>query len=285
MRVSICVGEYAKMPYCIPGLEMDVYCMEELCCCMRDNAFLLDISLLNDGLLNWIAKECGLKELAGALHPLVHKQGSLSAFVVMIQRYVGFYDEEAIREIEEVVRQGSGLSGIERRKGQIDYLVRKKKFKSALRGYDELLWMWQGKEGKPVSEKELLTKKEFLSDIWHNKGVAYAGLMRYDKAADCFERAYGLDGQEEHAISCLAAKRLQLAEKDYVAFVAEHREWHPFTLGLEKKLKRAGQEWEQQPDYLRLWNRRELRTGGDRRRYYEDNERLAQALKDSYRRE
>ena len=84
MRISICVGDYAKTPYCIPGLEINVRSMEELCYCMRENAYMLDLSLLDDGLVRWIEQECGLKELAGALHPLIHRKGSLSSFAVMI---------------------------------------------------------------------------------------------------------------------------------------------------------------------------------------------------------
>ena len=64
MRVSVCVGDYAKKPYCVPGLEVNVFCLEELCCCLKENAFLLDLSLLNDNLLEWIGKECGLAEFA-----------------------------------------------------------------------------------------------------------------------------------------------------------------------------------------------------------------------------
>ena len=51
MRVSVCVGNYAKTPYCVPGLEMNVYSMEELCHCMKENAFFLDTALMEDGLL------------------------------------------------------------------------------------------------------------------------------------------------------------------------------------------------------------------------------------------
>ena len=70
MRVSVCVGNYAKEPYRIPGLEINVFSMEELCYCMKENAFLLDLSLLDDGLLDWMEQECGLGELAQRLHPL-----------------------------------------------------------------------------------------------------------------------------------------------------------------------------------------------------------------------
>lgn len=280
MRVSVCVGEYAKTPYCIPGLEIEVSCMEELCYCMQANAFLLDLSIMNDQLLVWIERECGLRELAEALHPLVHRQGSLSMFVTAILRYVGWGDAESLNETEQAIRQGAGLSGIEKRKSQIDYLVEKKKYKAALQGYEDLLLEWQGQE--PETGK--IPAREFLARIWHNKGVAYAGLMLYDRAEECFRQAYDLQGGPEDCLAYLAAKRMGLSEEDYVAFAGEHGEWYSQTLELERKLEKAMDEWEQQPDYLRLYHRREQRSG-DRRQFYEDNERLTQALKERYRME
>lgn len=281
MRVSVCVGNYGKTPYWVPGAGVNVHCMEELCYCLKENAFLLDFSLLQDELLTWIERECGLRELAKALHGFVHKQGSLSAFVVTILQYVGLYDSETICETERILKQGAGLSGIEKRKSQIDYMVEKKKYRSALAGYDELLQKWQEQE----TQGGVMPAVDCLAAIWHNKGVAYAGLMFYGRAAECFLQSYELTGEEEYCIEYLAAKRMQLTEKDYVAFAAERGEMYRHTLTLEKKFEQYTREWEQQPDYLRLYHMRELRGSGDRQRYYEDSERLTQALRDSYRKE
>ena len=285
MRVSVCVGNYAKIPYCVPGLGTNVFSMEELCLCMKENAFLLDLSLLDDGLLDWVEKECGLRDLAKALHPLVHRKGSLSAFVLAILRYVGFFDEAVLRETESLLKQGAGLSGLEKRKSQLDYLVRKKKYGQALQGYDELLGKLEneGSASQDLAEgKNSPAQREFLAKIWHNKAVAYAGLMLYGEAAECFRQAYERNGSDEYCVDYLAAKRMELSEEEYVSFAAEHGEWHSCALELEKKLERASDEWERQTDYLRLYNRKSLRNR-DRRKFYEDNERLAQALKDGYR--
>lgn len=279
MRVSVCVGNYAKTPYCIPGLEIDVYCMEELCYCMKENAFLLDLSLLDDGMIEWIEQECGLKELAGALHPLIHKKGSLSSFVVMILEYVGFYDGDDISEVERVLKQGAGLSSIEKRKSQVDYLVRKKKYVAALYGYDLLLQRWEEQEGSGA----VLPAVSCVAAILHNKGVAFAGLMQYDMAADFFMLAYEKDKREEYYIDYLAAKRMQLSANEYMAFAAGSPENYQHTLELQRKMERFTEEWELQPEYLQLYNRREHRTNGDGKKYYEENERLMQLLKDNYR--
>lgn len=38
MKASLCVGEYCETAYNIEELEIRVYCMEELCYCLKENA-------------------------------------------------------------------------------------------------------------------------------------------------------------------------------------------------------------------------------------------------------
>lgn len=280
MRISACVGNYAETPYCIPGLEIEVYCMEELCHCIKENAFLLDLSFLDDGLISWIESQCVLPELAGALHPLIHRQGSLSGFAVMIMEYTGFYDREVILEVEQILKQGAGLSSIEKRKSQVDYLVRKKKYAEALYGYDQLIKKW--KEQK-AEDETVLPAGSCLAAILHNKGAAYAGMMYYDMAAKFFQLAYEKDRRDDYYIDYLAAKRMTLSESEYVDLAAEKPEQYRFTLELERKIEQLSEDWEQQPEYLMLYKRREQRNGGDMKKYYEENERQVRLLKDGYR--
>ena len=56
MKASLCVGEYCETAYNIEELEIRVYCMEELCYCLKENAFLLDMSIMNDKLVDWIGE-------------------------------------------------------------------------------------------------------------------------------------------------------------------------------------------------------------------------------------
>ncbi len=278
MRVSMCVGQYALTPYYIAGLELPVYSMEELCVCLRENAFLLDGSLMRDELVEWIDRECGLRELAGELYPLIHKKGSLSAFVTMIMEYVGFHDRSVIREVEQVLKQGAGLTAIEKRKSQIDHLVQKKKYGAAIRGYDGLLAKWTELE----REGRELPAGRVRASILHNKAVALTGLMLYGYSADFFLEAYKADGNAVHYQAYLAARRMELDERAYIAFVADQTEDCEQSLELEQRLERIKAEWMQQPEYWKLQDRKEWR-GSDRQRYYDDNDALTQALKNSYR--
>ena len=279
MRISICVGKYAAVPYCVPGLELSVHCIEELCYCIRENSFLIDASLMNDDLVNWIDKDCGLTDLAKELYPMVHKKGSLSSFVTMILEFTGLYDGTVTGEVERTLKKGAGLSGIEKRKSQIDYLVKKKKYGAAIRGYEELLSQWQ----ETLKEGGELPAGRVRSGILHNKGVAFAGLMLYAQATECFLEAYGIEKDSRMYEDYLAAKRMELAEEAYIAFAAENPQGYEAVLKLEQKMEELKKNWRLQPEFLRLQERKGFREDGEMQKYCEDNEQIAQALKSSYR--
>lgn len=278
MKASLCVGEYCENAYNVEGLDIRVYSMEELCYCLKENAFLLDLSIMNDKLVDWIGEECKVWELAKQLYPMVHKQGSLSVFVVTILQYVGMYDPEEILQVEQVLKQGAGLSNLEKRKSQIDYMVEKRKYAAAIRGYDMLLETWNHLE----QEGKELPAGKVRAAILHNKGVALTGLMFYDKAAYYFNEAWKTDPDREHLDAYLAAKRTELTEDAYVAFAAQNPENYTESLELEKRIEQFEREWEQQPEYRQLRLRGDWRVN-DRVKYDAENERLTQALKNSYR--
>ena len=279
MSISICVGEYAKTSYCIPGLEMQVFCMEELCYCLKENAFLLDLSLLNEKLVDWIAGECKLKELATRLYPLVRKQGSLSSFVALIFDYVGLYDEDTLRELDSVLKEGAGLSRIEKRKNQIDNLVEKKKYMAALHQYEELLELWQEECRYGI---EMPTEK-VKAGIFHNKGVALAGMMEYKEAAEAFKAAWDIYKSDQSYLAYFAAKRMELSERDYLAFIAEQPDSYELSLQLERKVEHLKGEFCNQESYRKLEQLQEWRRGSEKQQYYEEVENIAGVLKANYR--
>ena len=279
MSISACVGEYATTPYRITGLECNVYCIEELCFCIRENAFLLDMTFMNDGLVDWIDKSLGLGDLSKELYPMIHKKGSLSGFVTLILEYAGLYDTAEICRIGQLLKQGTGLSGIEKKKTQIDHLFDKKKYVASLRGYDGLLKMWSDmeKEGKEVPAGSV------KAAILHNKGVVLANLMLYEDAAHCFYESFCITEDKEELLIHLSAKRLQLCESDYLNYVASNPEFFELTLQLEKKMEKLNADFLETPQAQKQKSRSELRTGNERTLFEEVNDRLTLQLKNEYR--
>lgn len=277
MSVRLCVGAYASQPYCFEGLNLKVYCAEELCYALKENAFLLDTDIMSDRLVDWLARECGLSELAGELHTLVHRKGSLSAFVGRILEYTGFYHREEVLKVEQTLKKGAGLNVLEKRKLRIDYLTEQKKYLAAVAEYDALLSTWEETLGQNQA-----SGAELKASILHNRGTALAGLMRYSQAADSFRRAYETDRNLETLQCFLAAKRMELSDNEYVAYAASIPECAETVLALEKQIEQLNGQWEQEADYLRLLERGKLREE-DERAYLEENERVLSAMKEGYR--
>ena len=277
MGVSLSVGNYAAHPFCLEGLGLHVYCAEELCYCLKENAFLLDMDLLSDKLVNWIRQECGLEDLAKELYTMVHRKGSLSAFVTRILEYVGFYDLQEIQEVERILKRGAGLSILEKRALRIDQLLDLHKYVAAISEYDALLSSWdEASAGSSTARPDLKSK------LFHNRGIALAGLMRYRHAAESFYSAYETDGNEESLRCFFVAKRMELKAKDYVAFAAGMPEYTDVTLKLEKEVERMNKVWESCADYHRL-NTRPLFREEHEPGYQEESGHILAALKEAYR--
>jgi len=271
MSIRLCVGNYALQPYYLEGLNQKVWCMEELCYILKENAFLLDTEIMCDRLVDWISQECGLEELASGLHDMVHKKGSLSAFVCGIQEYVGLYDTAAIAKMEATLKKGAGLQMIEKRKLRIDSLVGQKKYQSAVSEYDALLGGWNDEMGM-----------ELKSAIYHNRGTALAGLMRYKEAADSYRLAYEADLSPESLQCFMAAQKMELTSEEYAGYTASLPQLSQTVQMLEKQITQENAQWEQEPDCLRLQMRESL-LAEDERCYVEDSYSRLQALKESYR--
>ncbi len=280
MRLTISIGEYSTTPYTIPGLEIPVYCLEELCCQLRESAVLVDRNVMTRDLCDWIRVSLRLNELAEMLYPLVQRQGSLSSFVGMILEYAGLYDYSVVQEVCSVLKKGAGLSTVERHKQQIDYLTEKHQYQAAIRGYCSLLEKWKQIEER---DQSILPGKEVLASIYHNMGVARAGLMEYGSARECFYKSYEISEDPQEYETYLICRRMELPEEDYIAFCAEHPGDHEKFLKIEKKMKALIRTWDESPEAKALLARNELRESHQASEYYEDNLRVAGALKDNYR--
>jgi tetratricopeptide (TPR) repeat protein len=241
--ISICVGSYGLHPFYIESLDIQVYCVEELCVCLQENAFALDGELMSDQLIGWIAGECELPELAKQLYPLVHKKGSLSEFVACILRYVGLLDTDVIQQTDSILKKSAGRSMVERKKLKADHFLYKGKDMSALILYDEILRAWEQEASPQTGGTKPLYGSGLRRGIMHNKGVVLSRMMRYSEACDCFWEAYSIEPSKDSLVAYLGAMRLYLEEGDYIAFLAEHPEFFQASLLLEKRMEETRQSW------------------------------------------
>ncbi len=279
MRITACVGDYAEKSYSVPGVDLPVFCAEELCFCIKENAFLLDASLMGDPIVKWLDKQCGLHDLADNLGVLLRQGVGLSVFVLTILQYVGLYDGTTMREVEQLLKMGAGLSQLEKRKKQIDFLLHKKNYQAAVYGYQELIRLWEEKD----RTKESLPGIGCLADIWHNLAIAQSGLMEFDQAAEGFLKAYLLNQDRTEAFNYGAAMKLALPKQEYEAFLAEKGHLYFDEYELNSRMQNLLMEWEQSPEASLLSRMRELCETGETEGFAKEAQRIIGRMKESYR--
>lgn len=232
-RLLETVGNYAGIPYYIAPADISVYCAEELCFALCQNAFLLDRGIFDQRLVKWLETECGLKDLAKKLYLLADGNASPDAFAGTILEYVRFGTEKLRRETEEVLRLGADTDASVRKKNFADYLVEHERYAQAITEYEKVL--------EEVPDVNHLMR----SQLFHNKGVALCRLFFFEEAAEAFLAACEENREnEEAAVSYLTALRMSLSETDYIAFIAGNPEWHEQSLEVEKRMKAAQERFE-----------------------------------------
>ncbi len=270
-RMLLCTGRYAKNPYYFESVCANVYCVEELCYLFASNPFLINRDIMDQRLAEWLDYECGLTELSHQLFNLFHKGSQPGIFVSVILDYVNYCTPEEKKKIEDVLQSNAGLNDFERRKKQADFLLKNRRPRLAVEAYDQLLGQL------PETESALKPL------ICHNMGVAYASVFQFEMAARYFRRAYEITGNEESGIQYLAAQRMHLQENDYIAFIAEHGEYHSLSLRLEKRLEEAKGEFEASQENRMLTALKIYKEEGNVASYYQEIDKILTRKKDEYR--
>lgn len=226
------VGRYSITPYRITQVGTSVHCIEELCFLLQENALLLDRSICNEELVNWLSDNCGLKELAQQLKPLVHQKGSPSAFAGIILEYADYATKEERTETERLLREGMDEATHVKQKNYADYLLSHNKLDEALTAYQSLY------DTAPKQDHS------FNSLLLTSMGVLMARLFRFEAAADYFLEAYHENPlNEAAAIQYLAAKRMLLTPEEYVALLAGQSQFYEYSLKLETMFSEATRDY------------------------------------------
>ena len=277
-RISLSIGIYSQIPYVIPGIEVPVYCIEELCVALRENAVLIDEQLINKSLIEWIYRDLGLRELADSLSDIVNQKKGLGEFAGFILNYTGLFERNVIFEICRTLTMGAGMSTIERQKKQADNLSEAGNYEAAIHAYRNIIAKWNESdaEGSPAVSA-------LLSKIYNNLGCAYAGMMKYKLAAVSFKKAYECENDPEYRHRYIAALRLSMTGTEFIKYVATHQDLGPDSIAIESEMEALRREYETGGEGIShqiMKNTKEQMEGSD---ISLDNEHILDGLKEKYR--
>ena len=277
-RISLSIGLYSQIPFCVPGIEIPVYCIEEFCVAVKENSMLIDDQIVNKSLIEWISRDLSLRELADALYAILNSGGSVSKFCGYILEYTGLFDRNVIFDITKQLDAGKGMSVLERQKKQADTLTESGNYEAAIHAYKNLIEKWSAAENGTSESVTIL-----MGNIYNNLGVAYTGLMKYRLAAEAFKKAGEYDPTPEHRHSYIASLRLSMTGTEFIKYVAESPELGPDSISMEGEIERLTEEYETGGEGLSrqiVKNAREEMAGPE---VFNDNERILEELKNEYK--
>ena len=177
---------------------------------------------------------------------------------------------------EEIIRGNEGLGPCERRKAKADYMLQNGRYYGALKQYYALLTQ--------LGE----TDRMLTAQVHHNMGVAYAKLFMFRQASERFREAFELVGAKESLALFLTSVRMYSKDKEYVAFIADHPEYHNASLQVERRIEQAEGQFEATDENRMLFTLQVFREEGssligNETPYYQEIERLTAELKGRYR--
>ena len=275
-RIILGTGRYAEKPYYMDKFYVNLYSVEELYYLIVDKAELLDQDVMLPELVKWLDEQCGLNQLAHTLYTLLNQKASAAAFAGTILEYVNLYPEDVIARTGEIIRSNEGLNPCERKKAKADYLLQNRKYHAAIEQYHILL--------AQIPETDRLLRAKIL----HNIGAAYAGMFMFRQASDFFLQSHETDQNKESLLSYLAALRMSCQEKDYIAFISEHPEYHDASLKVERQIEQASGQFEGTDENRMLFTLQVFKEEGNSNlgstvHYYNEIEKLTADLKEQYR--
>lgn len=230
--VILCNGNYAKTPYYVEEEELNLYSVEELCYYLYKSAFLLREDFFDDTLLTWIREELGLAEWADALLQYRNGEDTLLNSIEFLFLSTGYYGKDACEKIRRLLRDGSRLSVPERKKMRADAYCKRQRYALALAEYEEVLSICDEQDVK------------LHAKLYHNMGVAHAGMFYYEQAAKCFKQAFHIYPNTESYVQLLTALKLCSSQEEYLSYLSQHPESYEDSLEVESRLKMAESEWE-----------------------------------------
>ncbi|MBE5832807.1 MAG: hypothetical protein IJJ64_11675 [Butyrivibrio sp.] len=270
-RPILCIGTYAETPYYIDKVGKNVYCIEELCYCIVQNAFLLDEESFNKELFDWIAAECSLDRLADELRSMYSKRCSMASMAGTILDYAGYNTKKEVDKTEEILRENAGMDVYKKRLSRADFLMMNGRFSMAFKEYEFIL------ANTPDMNNKLRARIE------HNEGVMYAKLFLFEKAEKMFLRAFEDGRNPESYIEYLSAVRMRLSDKEYVNFVADNEEVYEASLELEKRMNEALDLYGASEDRHNLGTISVIKAEGKMHEYYDMVGENTRNMKDEYR--
>lgn len=185
-KIILCTSKEAANPFIFLNTKVEINNYEELCFYIYNNTVLISKSALSDKLFDWIRDEIDMPELAAKLVAMSNKTSFAQDLLVEILNAGDYYEPEEIKTYVEAWQKYRRLTASQRKKLKADGYLGYRRYIKAASIYDDI-----------IANREDISDKEFLGNVYHNRGVAAANNLDKEDAKSYFLKAYELNHNEE----------------------------------------------------------------------------------------
>lgn len=176
----LCNKKRAKQPYEVSRIHCRIYTLEELCYYLSNNLYLIDYTIVNERLCDWIEAELGLLSLAEQLRTMLQKHSSEERFVMRILSSSSIYTAGELQQIQNILDRLKNQKEIERQKYKADNLLENREFEDAILVYQSILY----------GDRDDSVEDAFYGKIYACLGSAYGRQFLYREAMEMYEKAF-----------------------------------------------------------------------------------------------
>lgn len=205
----LCHKKRAKQPYEITRVHMKIYTIEELCYYLCNNLYLIDHTIMNRQLCEWIGTELELEALADTLSGELAKNCTEEKFVLTILSGSHIYAPSEIHKIQGILEKFQNQNGMEKAKFKADSLLQSGEYASAVLVYQSI-----------ISGEETSMKKAFYGQVYACMGSAYGRLFLYKEAMGAYKKAYEMCEDQDMLKAYLYSCYRALPEAEYVKMLS-----------------------------------------------------------------
>ena len=206
----LCHKKRARQPYVISRVHMKIYTIEELCYYICNNLYLIDYTIINQQLCDWIGRELDMEELSEHLREELRKNCSMEQFILTILRESTIYAQSDINRIQNILERLQNQKDVERKKHKADSLMLSKEYESAVLVYQSIIH----------GERDDSVDKTFYGKVYACLGAAYGRLFLYEEAARMYEQAYAICEDADMLKAYLYCCSRALPEQKYVKMLS-----------------------------------------------------------------
>ncbi len=218
----LCQTRKASVPYYVENISLNIYSMEELCYYLYHNLYLIDDTIMNEGLCAWIENELQLPRLALKLRRYVGKNVPLEDYLYPIFKEINYLTYDELKDLNGRLMVMRDEPEEVRRKAKSDSMIENGMYVNAIRDYQKLSSELEEKIKKAEETgREPGRDTDLLPALYHNLGCAYAHLFQMENAVENFYKAWDRDKKESRLITYLLAFREVRTPLEYESRLAE----------------------------------------------------------------